>query len=571
MSNEISDEIMSVEDKKKLLLDMGFMKTGDPNKFIKCEEPAPGKDLVIGFSFTEKVPEGIFWAQMNGKMMERDEVDSLDTVNLFYAEKDRRLKGKGKIPSKHEGEKKVKSKKDEVDVKVDKEKIKAIAADLGFVPTKNNEDIMYQPVDDEVTAYVDFRDSDKGVRYAYRDVEGNDERKTVDANKVDVLKKFKQLRDDAITKTKQQTIDVTPAKAETKKTGQSIDEQMRRLFESAGVNQKEYLMREYEVESADELTPEERNVLTLRLRDLARTRKKKQETANQVPQKRVERGGVPVRKKQTIRKVPMMIKNLTPRLVEVGKIKIGGKGERRTKSGTLLPEKWDHFEIATLMKDEEGRLIMDDEMNKIIGENCRELDIYLPFDDPRVNCPTWYGEYSASGVVCMGDGETAIRNGEEIECNPETCESYLNKKCKMHGRLSVMLADAKTVSGMYVFRTTSFYSISNILSSMVSIARETGGILAGIPLKLKMVPQTVTPQGVNGPVRIWTVYIDYDGTLSELKNDALVERQKREAIGVNMEEIERQSEKMITAEIEEESAIDIVEEFMPDNIEEEWE
>jgi len=562
----VSDEIMSVEDKKALLLDMGFNRTSNPDKFVKYETPAPGKDLVIGFSFTEKTPEGIFWAQMNGKMMDRDKVDALDTVNLFYAEKDRRMKGKGKIPSKSKGGKKTKTNTDEVDVRIDKTKIKAIAVDLGFVPTKNSEDIMYQPVDDEVTAYIDFRDSDKGVRYAYRNAEGGDERKIVDANKVDVLKKFKQLRDDIISGTKQQTIDETVSKPETKK--QSIDEQMKRLFDSAGVNQKEYLMSEYEVESADELTLEERNVLTLKLRDMARIRA--QGRTKNVPQRRNEKGGLPAKRGSTTKKLPMMIKNLTPRLVEVGKIKIGGKGEKRTKSGTLLPEKWDHFKVATLMKDEDGRLIMDDEMNRIIGDDCRELDIYLPFDDPRVNCPTWYGEYSASGVVCMGDGETAIRNGEEIECNPETCESYLNKRCKMHGRLSVMLADAKTVSGMYVFRTTSFYSISNILSSMVSIARETGGILAGIPLKLKMVPQTVTPNNVSGPVRIWTVYVDYDGTLSELKNEALVELQKREAIGVNMAEIEKQSEKMITAGIEEEDAIDIVEEFMPDNVEEDF-
>ena len=236
---------------------------------------------------------------------------------------------------------------------------------------------------------------------------------------------------------------------------------------------------------------------------------------------------------------PLMIKTLTPRLAEVGKIKIGRRSEKKTASGTALPEKLDHFEIYSLLRDENGYLIPDEEMNAKIGENCRELDIYLPYDDPRLNFPTWYAYYTASGAHCFGDGETAkTADGEMIECNPETCEYYQSGKCRMHGRLSVILAQSNSVGGVYVFRTTSIHSIQNIMSSMAFISSLTGGILAGIPLKMRLIPKTVTPDGVGAPVKIWTVNIEFPGGMQNLTKALSVEAERRRLMRKSMEEIE---------------------------------
>ena len=268
----------------------------------------------------------------------------------------------------------------------------------------------------------------------------------------------------------------------------------------------------------------------------------------------------------------LIIQSLTPRLAEVGKIKIGGKSERKTGTGFLLPEKYDHFEIATLMKDAEGRLVMDDEMNKVIGEGCKALDIYLCYDDPTMNMPTFYSWFVKSKLVCMGNGEKAMRtqedgSKEERECNPKICAAYKEKRCKPYGRLSVILASANRIGGTYIFRTTSWNTIRNVLSSMAFIRTITGGVLAGIPLRMTLLPMTVNPHDVGHNVKIYVVNIEFSGKMDDLKQSAAIEVERRMQLGMNMKSIEAADTGFIKSHVVEEvegEAEDIAEEFAPE-------
>ena len=268
----------------------------------------------------------------------------------------------------------------------------------------------------------------------------------------------------------------------------------------------------------------------------------------------------------------LIIQSLTPRLAEVGKIKIGGKSERKTGTGFLLPEKYDHFEIATLMKDAEGRLVMDDEMNKVIGEGCKALDIYLCYDDPTMNMPTFYSWFVKSKLVCMGNGENAMRtqedgSKEERECNPKQCAAYKEKRCKPYGRLSVILASANRIGGTYIFRTTSWNTIRNVLSSMAFIRTITGGVLAGIPLRMTLLPMTVNPHDVGHNVKIYVVNIEFSGKMDDLKQSAAIEVERRMQLGMNMKSIEAADTGFIKSHVVEEAeeeAEDIAEEFAPE-------
>ena len=268
----------------------------------------------------------------------------------------------------------------------------------------------------------------------------------------------------------------------------------------------------------------------------------------------------------------LIIHSLTPRLAEVGKIKIGGKSERKTGTGFLLPEKYDHFEIATLMKDAEGRLVMDDEMNKTIGVDCKALDIYLCYDDPTMNMPTFYSWFVKSKLVCMGNGEKAMRtqedgSKEERECNPKTCAAYKEKRCKPYGRLSVILASANRIGGTYIFRTTSWNTIRNVLSSMAFIRTITGGVLAGIPLRMTLLPMTVNPHDVGHNVKIYVVNIEFSGKMDDLKQSAAIEVERRMQLGMNMKSIEAADTGFIKSHVVEEvegEAEDIAGEFAPE-------
>ena len=252
----------------------------------------------------------------------------------------------------------------------------------------------------------------------------------------------------------------------------------------------------------------------------------------------------------------MAISDITPRLAEIGKIKIGGKGEKKVR-GFLLPEKWDHFEIATLLKDEEGRLMMDVEMNARIGKDCKALDIELCYDNPVMNMPTFYALLSEGRIACMGNGHIATKtkeddSKEEVVCNPRKCNAYKNKKCKLHGRLSVILSESNRLGGVYVFRTTGFNSIRNIMSSMGFLRGITGGVLGGIPLRMILLPMTVKPHEVEHNVKIYAVNLEYAGSPSEIKQAAADEIQRRMVLGVDMHQTEKVDKELLKTHVIEE-------------------
>ena len=288
--------------------------------------------------------------------------------------------------------------------------------------------------------------------------------------------------------------------------------------------------------------------------------------AEDLPMKRKAQNDIAVQEPSV--ESDMMIQGMTPQLAEVGKIKIGVKGEKMVR-GHLLPKKLDHFAIATLMKDEAGRLMMDDQMNKIIGEKCTSLDICLCYDDFAMNMPSSYAWFAQSKLVCMGNGETAMRrkedgSEEEMVCNPKECTEYKEKKCNPYGRLSVILSDANRIGGVYVLRTHGWNTIRNVLSSMAFIRKEAGGVLAGLPLRMRLLPMTVTPRDVGHNVKIYAANIEFPGTLSELKQAGEKEMERRLKLGINMKQTEEKYRQSIKARMKEEAeaeAVEIAEEF----------
>jgi hypothetical protein len=240
----------------------------------------------------------------------------------------------------------------------------------------------------------------------------------------------------------------------------------------------------------------------------------------------------------------LFIPDLAPALPEIGKLKIGGFSDKRTKGGQLLPEKWDHFKIGTMMKDEEGRVIIDEAMTEALGEDPTEVDVTLCYDEPALNMPSFYAAFTHSKLVCMGNGRKAWQrqdDGErkEIVCNRKECAFAKDKRCGPYARLAVILSLSNRIGGTFVFRTGSWNSIRNIISSMSFIRNQTGGVLAGIPLKLKLRSATAIPNGLGKRITIYVVNLEYAGTLEQLKHDATAEINRRLQLGLNMHELEQ--------------------------------
>jgi len=241
-----------------------------------------------------------------------------------------------------------------------------------------------------------------------------------------------------------------------------------------------------------------------------------------------------------------MIKSIRPSLAEHGKIKIGGKGDlKKSKSGGTyrIPKKFDHFVVTTNEKDGTDNFMPDKKiMDKL--KNPNEINIRLPYDNPELNFLTRLAFYKGHKLMCSGDGEKADRlkkdkKGEltkkthEIVCDPHICPYHQNKQCKASGLLSVILPDAEQVGGFYKFRTSSWNSIQQIMSSLAFIKSKTAGILANIPLVLEIIIKQDANHG-----KLTTVNIKYNGNMESLRASASDEMVNRAKFNLDIKQIE---------------------------------
>jgi hypothetical protein len=277
------------------------------------------------------------------------------------------------------------------------------------------------------------------------------------------------------------------------------------------------------------------------------------------------------------------IKGLTLSYPELGKVKIGQLGQERTsQSGTKyrLPEKLDHFRVTLRVRDKEGQFALDEEVHKALGPEPKELNVTLVYDDPTLNCPSRLNAYDGSRRWCHGNGERALRlDGQgiyrECECpcpllsSPEEAAENKGKaknqivRCKPYGTLRVQLPIKQESIGVYGFRTTSAETISNLLAVQASVLMHTGGVLGGIPLRLRIYPATDNTPG--GPSRSWKVTLDLPpGGWDEVDEAAKRLVQARLATRYDMKAIEASHRKALAAVVEHpEDADSIIDELFP--------
>ncbi len=267
-----------------------------------------------------------------------------------------------------------------------------------------------------------------------------------------------------------------------------------------------------------------------------------------------------------------MIKTFVPGLKEIGKIKIGRKGAmKKSRAGNEFrpPEKFNHFEVVTLHKDDNSDFIPDAAVMGLIGSDCKELDVSLLYNDPTLNFFTRFNQYKGGKCMCSGDGERAVQaDGTELVCNPDTCPIFATKKCKPNGILSVVLKDAPRLGGVYKFRTTSVNSIRSILSSMFFIQSLTGGVLADIPLKMTIAPQSVNPVGSPTAQTIYVVNLEYPGNMDDLHKQTIELMTRKAGMQSKIVELEAQARIAITAPETKEDIQDAEYEFYPDTAKE---
>lgn len=271
-----------------------------------------------------------------------------------------------------------------------------------------------------------------------------------------------------------------------------------------------------------------------------------------------------------------MVVDLEPQFPERGKIKIGKLGEkRRTRSGDgeyQMPVKLDHFIVTTLERGPDNNFVRDEQIHKLLGDRPTEMPIRLIFDDISMNLQTRYVAFKGKKVWCQGNGETAVRDGQQRACPCPNRErgfqaSQHNPVCKINGRLQVMIDHAESVGGVWVLRTTSRHTVRGLVSSMQLIQQLTAGRLAGVPLTLSVQPQ-IGHDDQDRPTTIYVVRIEYRGTIESLRDRAyqaaLADAQQGERYAHAIEDARRMLAAPVVSDDEE---TDIQAEFYPEEIE----
>ena len=275
-----------------------------------------------------------------------------------------------------------------------------------------------------------------------------------------------------------------------------------------------------------------------------------------------------------------MLKNITPKLPEFGKIKAGMKEEEPTvssKTGKKFHRgmKLDHYLVTETERDSKGINFKHDKAlmkslkkdKSLIDSNGNlvSIPIRLLYNDINLNLYYRNACYVGYKRVCSSvDDKTAkTRDGREVPCPCKKVEPRYEGDdiCKVNGKLSVIIDGANVVGACHVLRTTGRNTVESLIGGMSLIQARTGGLLAFLPLHLTLKPMTTTTPG--GEVR--TVYISsitFRGNLDDLYKKAIAMAKDKAQFLIEMDSIEEQARKMQALSVETEQDVkDMQEEF----------
>lgn len=291
----------------------------------------------------------------------------------------------------------------------------------------------------------------------------------------------------------------------------------------------------------------------------------------------------------------MMIRNLQARLPERGKIKIGRKGEeRKTRAGNMFqpPQKLDHFVVTTLERGADNNFLRDEQIHSLYGNEPTVLPVRLLYDDIEMNFQTRYACFLGRTLWCTGDGNIARRLSEAptktsiaegpprvVDCtcfraDPEYGADPNNPKhdkCKMNGNLAALIEGAGGIGGIWNFRTTSFNTITGLMSSLVFIKSVTGGPLANIPLQLRIHPKQASNPHDRSAVTIFVVTIEFAGSMMDLQDEGHRIALHRATTHLSIRHIEDEARRRLSlaspdVPLPGDNVTDVLNEFYPEQI-----
>ena len=253
----------------------------------------------------------------------------------------------------------------------------------------------------------------------------------------------------------------------------------------------------------------------------------------------------------------------------VGRISIGRVVER---NGLRLPEKDDQFTLTSQVQNRDGWLLhpLDETLRQQAGGKLRSLPVRLLFNDPSLNLRADFNLFDRTNgrPVCVGNGESCRRVGQDgietLPCpGPEGCR-FAEGNCKPYARFNVRIGDEDEI-GTFVLRTTSFNTIRTLAARLQYFQAVSGGLLACLPLELKLRGKSTT-QSRRTPIFYVDLVVRSGMTLEQAITDARRLDGERKQAGFDqaaLDEAARQGFANGAFEELEDDVPAVVEEFFP--------
>ena len=266
-----------------------------------------------------------------------------------------------------------------------------------------------------------------------------------------------------------------------------------------------------------------------------------------------------------------MIKGLAITPPVLGRISIGRVVE---KNGIRLPQKDNQFTITSQVQENGGWIPhpMDEELRKDAPNGkLRTIPVRMLFNEADLNLRADYTLFDRKSgrPMCVGNGDTCKRltqsGVQSLPCpSPTLCEFGKGGLCKPYGRLNVKIGDDDDL-GTFIFRTTGYNSIRTLAARLSYYQAVSGGLLAYMPLELKLRGKSTT-QSHRTPIYYVDVVIKEGFSLQEAVAEAREKARQMKEEGVDQAALDTAAAKGFgnaLFEYDEDEMTQVVEEFYP--------
>ena len=266
-----------------------------------------------------------------------------------------------------------------------------------------------------------------------------------------------------------------------------------------------------------------------------------------------------------------MIKGLAITPPVLGRISIGRVIE---KNGIRLPQKDNQFTITSQIQEKDGWLLhpMDEELRKDAPNGkLRTIPVRMLFNDADLNLRAEYTMFDRKSgrPMCVGNGDTCRRltqsGVQSLPCpSPTLCEFGKGGLCKPYGRLNVKVGDDDDL-GTFIFRTTGYNSIRTLAARLSYYQAVSGGLLAYMPLELKLRGKSTTLSR-RTPIYYVDLVIKEGVSLQEAVAEAREKAKQMKEEGVDQVSLDEAAAKGFgnaLFEYDEDEMSQVVEEFYP--------